>query len=155
MEKTRLLTIAVIALLLLNLGTLGFLILAPKPGMGPHGRPEPKDIIIRKLHFDKAQQENYLKLILWHRQTINGIEEKAHETKNRLYLQLLKTEVDTKTKDSLINVLADDQKQIEQTHFKHFGDIKKLCRPDQLENYYELTEELSRIFSKPPKPGHD
>jgi protein CpxP len=156
MEKTRLLTIAVFALLLLNLGTLGFLILAKPPGRMPHGpMREPKYQIIEKLQLDKAQQEKYENLIVWHKTTISGIEDNIRMTKNRLYLQLLKDNVDTKTKDSLIDVLASYQKQIEQTHFTHFQDIKKICKPDQLNNYYDLTEELSRIFSKPPHPAHD
>jgi len=156
MEKTRLLTIAVFALLLLNLGTLGFLIFSRPQPMGPHGPlREPKHLIIEKLEFDKAQQEKYENLIVWHRGTISGIEDNIRQTKNRLYLQLIKDNVDTKTKDSLIEVLANYQKQIEQTHFTHFQDIKKICRPEQLNNYYDLTQELSRIFSKPPRPRHD
>lgn len=152
MEKIKLLTIAVIALLLLNFGTLGFLIFAPKPGMhSPH--PEPKEIIIRKLHFDHDQQKDYEKLIHLHRSTISEIEQDMHKAKNLLYLQLTLKTPDEKIKDSLINALANRQKDIEKTHFTHFEDIKKLCRPDQLEDYNELTEELSRIFSKPPKPG--
>jgi len=156
MDKIKLLTIAVISLLLLNLGTLGFLVLNKPNGFGRPGmRPEPKELIIEKLHFDKQQQKDYENLIYWHRTTIAGIEDQIHETKNRLYLQLLKTDVDKTGKDSLINALAVYQKQIETTHFTHFQDIKRLCRPDQLEDFYDLTEELSRIFGKPRPPGHE
>jgi len=154
MEKTKLLTVAVIALLVLNLGTLGFLILAPKPGMGMHGhRPEPKEIIIRKLRFDAEQIEKYENLIQWHRSSINQIEKEIYATKNNLYQQLLKNEPDSEKTDSLINKIGDYQEQVEKTHFTHFRDIKKICRPEQIKNYEKLTEELSNIFSKPPKPG--
>lgn len=153
MEKTKLLTVVVIALLLLNLGTLGFLILAPKPGMAIHGHhPEPKEIIIRKLQFDRDQIEKYENLIVWHRSNIDKIEKGIYGAKNNLYLQLLKTDPDNKTTDSLINKIADYQKQVEMTHFTHFMDIKKICHPDQIKDYEKLTEELSNIFSKPPKP---
>lgn len=155
MEKSKLLTIAVIALLLLNLGTLGFLVFGKNSGGPPHGpHREPKYQIIATLHFDSAQQQQYENLILEHRAAISQIEGNIRMTKNRLYLQLLKDRVDNKAKDSLVDVLAAYQKQIEQTHFKHFQDIKKICRPDQLEYYYDLTQELSRIFSKPPHPDH-
>lgn len=155
MEKSKLLTIAVVALLLLNLGTLGFLVFGKNSGMPPHGpHREPKYQIIATLHFDNAQQQQYEKLILEHRATISQIEGDIRLAKNRLYLQLLKDQVDNRLKDSLVDVLAAYQKQIEQTHFKHFQDIKKICRPDQLEYYDDLTQELSRIFSKPPHPGH-
>ena len=74
-----------------------------------------------------------------------------------MYSQLNQTEVNLKTKDSLITLLNSYQNQVEETHFKHFEDIKKLCHQDQLEDFNELTEDLSRIFApnKPPRPRHD
>lgn len=157
MEKTKLLTIAVIGLLLINLGTLGFLLLNNKQQHPPHGgRPEPKEIIIEKLNLDKNQQSDYAKLIQWHRGEITRLDDNIRQAKNELYSQLNETETNAKTKDSLIAVINSNQKQIEQTHFKHFEDIKKLCRKDQMENFNDLTEELARIFApKPRRPRHD
>ena len=157
MEKTKLLTITVIGLLLLNFGTLGFLILKGKGHRLPgEGRPQPKEIIIEKLHFDAQQQKEYAKLIKWHRGEITTLDGNIREAKNELYSQLLQPETNVKTKDSLLSLLAGYQKQIEETHFKHFEDIKKLCHQNQMEDFNELTEELSRIFApKPHGPRHD
>ena len=156
MDKIKILTAAVLGLLILNMGTLGYLILSGSKSHGPHPHREgPKKLIVEKLHFDKKQEIQYEVLIRGHRNTIDSIDQQIRQTKNRLYLQLIKTNVDTTTKDSLIAVIANEQKQIEQTHFKHFQDIKKLCNTEQLEDYYDLTEELSRIFGKPPKPRND
>ena len=153
MDRTKLLTFTVIALLLLNFGLLGFLFMGRHNRHdGPPRRPEPRQVIIDKLHFDEAQQASYEKLIHWHRSRIDSIDGNIRAAKNRLYSQLVQPAVDVKVKDSLINVLADLQKQIEATHFKHFQDIKGICRKEQLNDYNNLTEELSRIFSKPPKP---
>ncbi|MGC4039376.1 MAG: hypothetical protein QM710_00880 [Flavobacterium sp.] len=158
MEKTKLLTVAVIGLLLINFGTLGFLLLGgPKGHLPPHeGRPEPKQVIIEKLHFDAVQQEAYAKLIQWHRGEIDSLDANIREAKNELYSQLSQQETDIKTKDSLIAVINSNQKQIEQTHFKHFEDIKKLCHKDQLKDFNALTEELFHIFApKPHGPRND
>ncbi|WP_162128227.1 periplasmic heavy metal sensor [Flavobacterium phycosphaerae] len=161
MEKTKLLTIAVIGLLLLNLATLGFLFLnGPKghrpPMDGMHGRQKPREIIIEKLHFDIAQQKEYDRIIQWHQGEIRKLDQNIRQTKNELYSQLMQPEVNAKTKDSLIAVLNSYQKQIEQTHFKHFEDIKKLCHPNQREDFNDLTEELARIFApKPHGPRHE
>ncbi len=152
MDKIKLLTYSVIALLLLNLATIGFVVLS-KPG--DRNRPEPREIIIEKLKFDENQKKEYEQLIYWHRSQIDELDEKTLETKKELYLQLLKNEVDTKTKDSLMNSLLKYQNQIENIHFKHFEDIKRLCRKDQLKNFEDLTKELSKIFSPPPKPPKD
>ncbi len=155
MSRTRLLTLAVIVLLILNLGTLGFLLYNRPMNHRPRHGEGPRKIIIEKLHFDQQQQIEYKKGIRWHRGTIDALDAQILETKNRLYLQLLKTNVDNKAKDSLIDVIVGYQKQIEQTHFKHFEDIKKICRPDQLEYYDELTTELTSLFSKHPRKKHD
>lgn len=157
MEKTKLLTIAVIGLLLINFGTLGFLFLNGKEHHPPHaGRPEPKEIIIEKLHFDATQQKEYAKLIQWHRSEITRLDDNIRNAKNELYSQLNEESINAKSKDSLIAVINSNQKQIEETHFKHFADIKKLCHKDQLKDFDELTEELSRIFApKPHGPRHD
>jgi hypothetical protein len=158
MEKTKLLTITVIGLLLINFATLAFLFLnGPKGHRPPHeGSPEPKEIIIEKLHFDAAQQKEYDKLIQWHRGQIDQLDGNLRQAKNELYSQLTQTETDVKAKDSLIAVINSYQKQIEETHFKHFEDIKKLCHQDQMEDYKLLTEELAGIFApKPHRPRHE
>ena len=154
MEKTKLLTIAVVSLLVLNLATVGFLLLSgpngnhPRPEQGREGRPKPKEIVIKKLHFDVNQQKEYDKLIQWHQGEIKTIEDHIRESKDALYQILSTSEIDIKSKDSLINALSLHQKEIESTHFKHFQDIKKLCHKDQIEDFNNLTEELGRIFSK-------
>ena len=159
MERTKLLTISVTGLLLLNLATLGFLFLSGPKNHRPeqNDRPKTKEIIISKLHFDAIQQKEYEKIIKWHREAIRLLDDNIRETKNELYFQLTQPQVDVKTKDSLIAVLNSNQKQIEETHFKHFQDVKKLCHEEQLDNFNDLTQELSGIFArnKPPRPSHD
>jgi Spy/CpxP family protein refolding chaperone len=158
MERTKLLTITIIGLLLINLATLGFLFLnGPKPVGRPHeGRRQPKAIIIEKLHLDTNQQKEYEKLIRWHRGAIDQLDDSIRQAKNKLYSGLSESNINTKTKDSLIAVLNAYQKQVEETHFKHFEDIKKLCKPEQQEDFKALTEELSRIFApRPRRPRHE
>jgi Spy/CpxP family protein refolding chaperone len=151
MNKIKLLTFAVIGLLLLNLATLSFLFLNA-PGGNHH---KPQEIIIEKLHFDENQQRQYKQIIQWHRGRINDLDEKFKQTKENLYHLLLASNVDEKKKDSLISALANYQREIEITHFKHFQEIKKLCKKEQLKDFDYLTTELSRIFSPPPKPRKD
>jgi len=60
---------------------------------------------------------------------------------------LTNNQIDLKSKDSLITVINLNQKQIEETHFKHFEDIKKLCKPEQLDDFKEFSKELGRLFA--------
>ena len=167
MSKTKLLTIAVIGLLIINIAVVGFLILKKSPhprdgrppmaeeGMPPRRKDGPKNIIIDKLHFDKEQSAQYESLIKQHRVIIKSLNDSIRDAKNNLYSSLIN---DSFTgKDSLIAKLGLLQRQIELTHYNHFAAIKKLCKPDQLEDYTALTKELARFFApgknnqRPPK----
>lgn len=157
MEKSKLLTISVFGLLLLNLATLAFLFLNGPKGHRPPppgNQPRPKEVIIDQLHFDEAQQKEYGKIIHWHQGEIRKLDNNIRQTKNDLYALLSQSNVSIKSKDSLIALLNGYQKQIEETHFKHFDDIKKLCHPDQIEDFNALTEELGRIFAPNHRPRH-
>ena len=141
MSKTKLLTFSVIALLLLNFGILAFLFLS-----GPNKRNhEPREVIIHELHFDKNQIVDYDKLISVHKEKIKNLNDSIKNCKNELYSKL-KTAQNKSVNDSLFIKIAHFQAQIEQTHYNHFLDIKKLCKPNQLEDYNELTTKLSEMF---------
>jgi protein CpxP len=161
MTKIKLLSIAVVGLLLVNAGILAFLVIKKpaEPPMGGPGRPGPggegpKRIIIERLHFDAEQTAKYEKLITEHRKQINELDREIRTTKNNLYSTL--SSASSLNKDSLETRLGEIQKQIESTHYNHFSDIKKLCKPDQLENFNDLTKELARFFAPgknlPPPP---
>jgi periplasmic protein CpxP/Spy len=161
MSKIKLLTIAVIGLLAINIAVLGFLLLR-KPPMPPNGMPQvekkggPKEIIIEKLHFDKEQVIAYEAIIVAHRESIKGLKDSISDTKNNLY-QSLKTETFV-GKDSLINILSVLQKRIESVHYEHFVQVKKLCKSEQMGNFNNLTNELAVYFTTekkgtPPPPA--
>lgn len=146
-------------LILLNLTLLGLtfgksFLFSPGQHRPPH--PEgPKGLIIEKLHFDHAQKKAYEKLIHAHRTQIDSLDHEVRFCKNELYSLLKQETIDTSAQKKLVSKLGELQLHIEQTHFNHFADIKKLCRPNQMDDYDELTAELAALFSHPPKPPHD
>lgn len=156
MDKIKLLTISVATLLILNLGIVAFLIINKPGGMGrDNRRANPEEYIVNQLHFNAQQQQEFKALIRIHRNKIDAIDDKIRENKNVLYRQLIQPNCDSKTNDSLILVLTACQKEIETTHFKHFQDIKKLCKKNQLNDFNELTISLSKFFYKSPRPRND
>lgn len=154
MDKTKVLGFAVIALFLLNIGILGFLFFS-KEKEDSRGRKMPREIVIEKLHFDKNQIKEYDKVIKKHQQTIRVIDDSIRNTRNELY-QLLNAEtVNSAKRDSLYLKFASFQKQIETTHFNHFVEIKMICKKEQLSDFENLTEELSKIFNNGRKPRNE
>ncbi len=148
MNKVKLLTILVAGLLLVNLGLLVFLFTRiPPPGIhnGPGFPPDdgPKFTIIQKLHFDKDQVIQYEKLIVEHQARIKQLEDNILAGKNQLYATLVS---DSTSKDSVMTRLTLLKQQIEAAHYSHFQEIKKICHPDQLADYKNLTRELAAYF---------
>jgi periplasmic protein CpxP/Spy len=160
MSKIKLLTIAVVGLLLTNATMLGFLLFkkpaAPMGAMSPGKGEGPKKIIIERLHFNSDQVKQYELLITSHRKAIRLLKDSIGETKNELY-RSLQTD-NFSGKDSLTDLLSTLQKRIETVHYDHFAQIKKLCTPEQQEAFNALTHDLAFYFTterKPPPPRHD
>ncbi len=144
MNKLKLISIAAIGLLVVNLMLVTALFMRK-----PHPNPEgPKKLIIEKLHFDEQQVKAYDTMVTWHRAEIRNSDEQILKLKNTLYNHL-NEDVDQRTKDSLIAAIANVQTHIERTHYKHFEDIKKLCKPDQQKDFEKLTQEISNLFGRP------
>jgi len=156
MSKLKLLTIAVIGLLMINLGIIAWLFFQKPaaPGRRPIDGEGPKLLIIDRLNFDMEQVAAYEVLIKAHQSAIRQTEDSIRIAKNQLYATLTATE--PVGKDLLITKLSDLQKQIEQIHYNHFTDIRKLCKPDQLDDFNRLTEDLAHFFNqgkkRPPPP---
>jgi periplasmic protein CpxP/Spy len=145
MSKTRFLTLAVVALVALNVAVLAFLLV----GRRPHRPPIVREIIVEHLHFDAQQVANYDRLIEKHRAEIDQKDTELVAARQAIY-QLLKAE-DFVKKDSLIAEVGRLQMAVEQIHFAHFQDIKKLCRPEQRANFDALVDNLAAYF--PMKKG--
>lgn len=156
MNKIKLLTVAVIGLFVLNLAIISYLFISngAKTADQNSRHQRPNELVIKKLNFNTEQQEAYKQLIQKHRQDINDLEFKIRQTKHDLYTTLAEPKVDEFLKDSLINTLGNHQKAIEIVHFNHFLKIKKMCSKEQVIVFNDLTDELSKLFSKRQRPPH-
>ncbi|WP_149240884.1 periplasmic heavy metal sensor [Dyadobacter sp. 32] len=151
MSKVKLLSVAVALLLVTNFVIL-FLLLrenAGHPRNRQSGGAEPKMIVIDRLHLDKMQVEQYEKLVLGHRSDVRGLEAKIRDAKTRLYGTLVKE--NKVEKEILEDSLAHLQRQMEDVHYNHFVEIKRLCKPDQLPYFNELTRDLATFFTPKKK----
>ena len=107
---------------------------------------EPKTIIIDKLHFDKKQIKQYDIYIQQHRKAIIENETAIKKLRSNLFTQL-KYKQDSAKTDSLIGFIARQQGVVEHINYKHFIEIKNLCKPSQQKDFNELTNEIVNLFS--------
>lgn len=155
MEKSKFYLLIILGLLLSNGMLVGYVVLNREHHSAPptHGRMHrgPRDLIIKRLGFDGGQVAQYDELIKWHRREIDDADRKIIELKNTLYLGLTKSGYTTQI-DSIISEIVGVRKHIEEVHYKHFLDIRGLCKPDQLPQFDELTRDMASLFS--PEGGH-
>lgn len=143
MNKLKFLSISVVGLLIVN--TLLIIALFIRK---PHPNHEgPKQLIIEKLQFDKQQIKDYNQMVDWHRKEIGQAEDQLFQLKNELYSHLTQP-LDTVVKDSLITAILKVQTNIENIHYKHFLDIKQLCKPNQQTDFEALTKEIASLFGR-------
>jgi periplasmic protein CpxP/Spy len=152
MSKIKLLSIISIVLLISNLSLIGYLIM--QKGKPPKGEG-PRNMIIEKLGFDESQIKAYDNLIEWHRSEVRKTDEQILSVKNELYSHL-NNDSDSSICDSLISEIGSLQIHIEKIHLKHFKEIEKICKKEQIPAYEKLTGELAKLFSigKPKPPKH-
>ncbi|MCE3280658.1 MAG: hypothetical protein K0S44_2849 [Bacteroidetes bacterium] len=160
MNRTKLLTIVIIGLLILNLGILCILFLNKGHNDHPTGMPPrgegPKKIIIEKLHFDPSQVSSYELLIDVHKKRTRELNDTSKILHKELYTLLNTAHPDTSKANELIRSIADKQMEVDHLNFNHFSDIKNLCKPEQIEYFNSLTEDLAELFGHkgPPPPHH-
>lgn len=152
MNKTKLLWLSVIILLVVNVGLTAFMIINkpphPKRPPHPHG---PKKQIIKKLNFNEEQIKQFDSEIDIHRNQIKELDKQIRDKKNELYQNLSKN--DPTIKDSLIREINKSQYMVEQAHYDHFLKIRSICDAEQLKKFDEMCENLTDIFhAKPPMP---
>ncbi|WP_344822692.1 hypothetical protein [Rurimicrobium arvi] len=98
--------------------------------------------------MDEAQVDQYEALIRQHRSAVIAIDKETAGLKRTLYQSLLVPA----NRDSLINLIGEQQKNIERVNLAHFEDIKALCRPEQQERFTQLVQELDQLFNHPHHP---
>lgn len=147
MTKNRFYIFIIIGLLISNMLLVAFILLKKPP---QHSGP--RNLIIERLKFDENQIQQYDELISQHRMQIR---EKRHEMTDlkTQYYSLLKSE-DNKNGDSLINEIGKLSMETEKINYKHFQDIKRICRPDQMKNFDNLIDDFENLFNRPDKPPH-
>ncbi len=146
MTKERLLTVALIVLVLINVIT-AVLYFGKK---GIHEPKGPKNLIIEKLSFDDEQSQAYEVLISSHRSEILELERDLIELKESLYPQMN----DIGTSEEILSSISQVQSRIESVHLQHFRQIEAICRDDQKAAFNELTQDIAKMFAPrgPKKP---
>lgn len=150
MNKNTFYIFIIICLLISNL------LLVFRSGHQPKEHVRPRDIIIERLKFNEKQIAEFEELIEVHREKTRENHREMMDLKNELYIHL-QNPMDSFILDSLTLKIGEQKQAIEKINYIHFESIKKICNPTQLENYKDLTSDLTRLFEphRPPRPHRE
>lgn len=156
MERTKLLTVAVVGLLLLNLFTIGFLVLNAGAFRGPEpsnqNRGGPALLIMERLGFDEEQRQAFKKLADAHHDQTERLSAQSVALYRSYYELLLSEKPDTVRANALSEQIAQNQLTVAKVNLAHFAQIKALCHPDQQASFTRLVGDLSKLFGRQPRP---
>jgi len=140
MEKLKVYQLATVGLLLLNLGLLAFVFLAPRRGgPSPHHAKE-------MLHLDAAQNEIFLALARAHQTEMRGLNERQRRELQR-YFDQLKT-ADATTPPPIPTELGKVEGEKISSTYRHFLDVREMLRPEQETHFPGFVDRMTnRILS--------
>ncbi len=154
MKKETLLTVSVIILLLLNLGTLSFLLFSGRPPHFPHNGPQPpNELIVNKLKLDDTQQAQFDKMRQEHHEAMISLDEENRHLVEQYFELINISNPDTTLKDSIEKQISSIQLKKAAITFNHFSELKKICTEEQRRSFDTLLPRLIFMLTAPPPNG--
>lgn len=155
MREAPFLKIIIVALLLLNVGTLGYLWLdregkphrhPPFAHEGPPGPSGPRGaaaFLNEALHLTDAQEASYKTLREVHHETVLKIRDEMKSAKQSLYALMKSADTASKQAEAQhwLDSLAAKQRRIEAITYQHFREVRALCTPQQQQKFDEVIGE--------------
>jgi Spy/CpxP family protein refolding chaperone len=147
--KTRFLYLVIVVLLLLNAGSLAFMIMH-RPHRG--GPPEVAHWLAAELKLTTEQEQQYKQLLQQHREKMDAIQQTDRELHDRFFAQLKTAEPDTLLVNSIADSIAANRVQIELLTFNHFRQIRSICTVEQQQKFDAVIDEVLHRMA-PGRPG--
>lgn len=154
-EKSKVLTIAILGLLILNFVTLAFLIFHrphfPFPIEPP--RKEARGFLENELNLTDQQKIEFNRLREEHISTVAQIQDSIKPLKDQLFDQIKNDRVDTATVNSITSKIAENQKRIELATFYHFNKIRTLLNDEQKKKFDMVMKDMLKMTGPHPPEG--
>ena len=162
-DKPKIYLFIIIALLVLNFGTLSFMWLHKPPHPGPEfmhdGMPHeregnPGEFLIHELNLNESQKTEFKKLRDEHQTTMKQTLDDLKKNKDDLFKMLSSPVMDSSKLNQLTDNIAKGEKQIDLATFNHFQKVRALCDDNQKKKFDEIIGDVLKMMA-PPGPEHD
>ncbi len=151
MDNPRLLKIAIIVIICLNLATLSFMWLHRPPMGPPHHGEDTFSYLIHELKMNDDQQNKYKILRDEHHNGIMELQNKSRDLHTAFFKLLQNPAADTMLIKLMNDSIAANQMKIEMLTFDHFKKVRQLCSTEQQQKFDAIiVETIKRMGPKPP-----
>lgn len=148
-SRTKILLFLVGILLLANIVMLVFFVGKKSPEKPPasHYGGRSRSEVMRELlrdsvGFSQQQLAQFDQLRQTHRESVKQLFDEMRIAKLGFYK--LTAPADSAALSTAAEAIAQKQKQLDLTFFKHFQDVRQLCTPDQTARYDSLVQKIVR-----------
>lgn len=145
MKKESFWKILSLILLLVNIGTLGFLLLDNKQKNGPR---KPDKLIIEGLHLDKNQVAEFEVLKKIHRSGIDSLDEAEKQVRKNIFEEIQKGFGNDSIQNQNLLKLSEIRSLKDKITLVHFKGLYNLCREDQKAYYHNTIQEIAKILMR-------
>jgi len=132
MSKQRILIIAVVVLVVLNIATLSFLWMS-KYDKHKHRKmkhkPDVENYLVRRLNLSPEQADAFKIAREQHFKQTHELQRSLHDNRKRL-TELL-SDTDTSQQNELLVNIRDQNIQIEKLNFQHLQNLRSICTDEQ------------------------
>lgn len=142
---------AIVLLLCLNLGTIGWIIL--KTRQVRTNRQNPEGFITGQLMFSPQQQATYQGIRSTFLRSIRPHEDSLRMLREGLYGRLNQPTVPDDNLDALVRQMEQQNSQITRLRFRHWQQVRQLCSPAQQVQFNRFLTFLTRRLTQSDKPG--
>jgi hypothetical protein len=148
---------ALVSLVVLNLGSLGFLWFEyshrPRPPQRDSGESDAEGFLARDVGLNEEQARIVQILREEHFRETDSIRLEIHDLSRQMMEELFAPSPDTAKARELSAMIGDKHAEFELDVFEHFHKVKQICSPDQQRRLKRLVLEILNKSKKPP-PRH-
>jgi len=157
MKNKRLYQILILLLLILNLGTLGFIWFHKSNKDKQAGPAKASEFIIKELGLSDSQQKEYILLREEHRESMKRLSKNDKTLHNHFFDMIFKETQDSASIQFLADSIAANRKKMEIVTYDHFFRINKMLNSEQQKKFTSIFREVLRLvlppLQPPPPPG--
>ena len=156
MNSNRFLKIVVGILLILNIGTLGFIWIRHGHMDTPprHDRGDVAGFLTHELMLNDTQLQQFLMLREEHHHAAEQLQEEGRALHQHFFDLLHGQSPDSSLIQQAANAIAANQKQLDLVTFYHFQNVRAICTPGQQKKFDEVINEALRIMAPKPQGHH-